>query len=465
MPLKPAKKMLSDAEMAKLEAGQGPKHALSDEEMADLEAKNPSDARANGLDLMKRFNDAGYKTATPGFFHDALNGASTGLDAVTLGNLKYNPEFRGVVDNAYQESPAMSRLGWAGGQGALAAASFLGPEAPILMSGLQGLATRPEGAENGNLTDDSVRRLTQGGIGMGVGGGLQIAGYGFGKLGDYAMQKAVGLPKYIPGMGNRIADEGLIGTKGFMQKQINGPGEDPGLVDRMLQKLGITGKMANREAAIDATLPQLRGNVPAKASEDAVNREMGRFVPKGSAPVDPGNVAPVNAGMDRLIAITKRGDLPPADALDSFRKIDRGAYDTSVPMGRIQRDFAQADSGAGRAALKDMATSQGRPELAQNLASEQALINARSGMDTEVPLPQRLMAHARRGVFGTMAGEMVGHGVPGAITGWAAAEGLSTPLALSTIGQMGTKTAQAIPYARPGFVDEMVRQAMAGGSQ
>src|SRR3990167_10985964 len=57
-------------------------------------------------------------------------------------------------------------------------------------------------------------------LGSKVGGGLAaLLGRGTTKIGDILMQKAVGLSKRIPGLGEQLAEAGLVGTKGMMGRQ------------------------------------------------------------------------------------------------------------------------------------------------------------------------------------------------------------------------------------------------------
>ena len=86
------------------------------------------------------------------------------------------------------------------------------------------------------------------------------------------------------------------------------------------------------------------------------------------------------------------------------------------------------------------------------LASEQALINARNSMERPELLAENVRRFLYRSMFGG-AGYSVG-GPAGLVAGY----GLSTPLGLSTTGQMATKAGQSIPYLTPMALDAMVRK-------
>lgn len=55
-----------------------------------------------------------------------------------------------------------------------------------------------------------------------------MLGGGITKGGDMLMQKAVGLSRYVPGVGETLADEGVLGTKGMMRGQIENALESKG---------------------------------------------------------------------------------------------------------------------------------------------------------------------------------------------------------------------------------------------
>ena len=67
------------------------------------------------------------------------------------------------------------------------------------------------------------------------------------KAGDYLMQKAVGMRRYLPGVGETLADQGVIGTQNMMRNQIEKAMETTG------QKLGSLAKsvpeMSTRDVA------------------------------------------------------------------------------------------------------------------------------------------------------------------------------------------------------------------------
>ena len=253
-----------------------------EEESFGFEEDNPSKQRASKLDLLKQFNEAGHKTAMPGFAQDALHAGTGLLDEVTLKNLQYSPEFQDAISAAKTESPTSFNVGKGAGMlglGAGMAALPGGLPAMVLAGGAQGALERP--GNNLSLEEDALRRAENAGRGAATSLGLGVVGKGLSKVGDYAMQKAVGAKELIPGMGNRIADEGLIGTRGMMRGQIQrAPGVEPGIMGRITDFMGLTNKLPAREASLNKVIPQMTGNVSNIPSVDAISREGAMLVPK-----------------------------------------------------------------------------------------------------------------------------------------------------------------------------------------
>ncbi len=417
----------------------------------DWQAKpgNASDARA--LSFMPK---------NPGFIRDILNGDLAVGDTLTGGNIK-NKTWRDAIQMGKEESPNSTMIGRGVGNIGLGAATMAIPggfPARVMAGGALGAYESP--GDNLSLADEIKARSDNFARGAGITAGLGAVGSGLSKLGDWGMQRAVGMKSYIPGMGNRIADEGLIGTKGMMKAQIDGA-ENPSIIDRALEKLGITNKMNAREAEINAVLPKVKGTVRSADLESPVSKMGADLVPKNpNLPIDPRNMPFVNAAEERAKYIVNRGDLDPVDALDVFRKSDKAAYDPGISMERFQRGMAKAETGAGRESLKNLADQQGLPGLRNNLSSEQALINAREGLTREEPVLETLVKHGRRGLIGGGIGAAFGHGYPGMVAGAAGAEVASSAPFLSTLGQLGTQGAKPIPYLTPAAIDAMIKKSM-----
>ena len=72
-------------------------------------------------------------------------------------------------------------------------------------------------ATKGNKFVESAKA---GGVGAPALLGGEVIGKGVSNLGDYLMQRAVGFKNTVPGLGKILGQEGLIGTRGMMAKQV-----------------------------------------------------------------------------------------------------------------------------------------------------------------------------------------------------------------------------------------------------
>lgn len=373
------------------------------------------------------------------------------VNTATLGNLRYNEAFKKQTDEDKRNFPGSVSLGKAPGYAALAVPSVMAGPGWLAAAGLgaaQGGLTNPE--TDAGWQDDLKTRGINAGIGAAVGTGAKALGSAAGKVGDYAMQKAVGAKEYIKGLGTRMADEGLWGTKGMMLNKIGNE--------------AAPGRLAAREAALAPEIAKVKGLVPSAPSVDAISAKGSRLVPKNpNIPIDPGNVDAVKQAEARALYAASRGNLAPSDAIDVARGIDAAAYDTTIPAGRWARDLSKADSGALREALKKLADAQGLTGVREGLASEQALIMAREALKRPETFNQALTRLGTRaglaGIVGGGAGYAREGNVMGALPYAAGAAALSTPMGMSTIGQGTTKFSQGLPLLTPAMIDQLVRRS------
>lgn len=454
----PAKKLLSDEELGALEGAPAPKKLLSDEELAAMES--PSDRRANSrpLDLVKEFNRTGEKMRAPEGVMDAVRGATGTIDRVTGGNLRYFGPTKGLLEESERESPTSFKAGSAAGEvGKGVGMAFLpgGLPAQVLAGSALGFFEKPEGTID--ISEDLAARAKNAGTAGAATLTLGAGGKILGKAGDYAMQKAVGAKELIPGMGTRIANEGLIGTKGMMRRQIERPeGVEPGLMGKITDFMGLTNKLPAREKALQAQIPKMKGQISSNPSVDAISSEGSKLVPRNPAiPISSGNQAAVEAAEKRALEAGSRGNLSPDDALDVARKIDRAAYDNAIPSGRFAKKLDRADSGAIRGELKNQADKQGLPKVRELLGREQALISARQSLESPEPMMNQLF---RVGLGAGLGGGATYYATENPYASLLAA-GAMTPAGLSTIGQLGTKGSQAIPYLTPATISALVQRA------
>lgn len=431
--------------------------SLSIEEMA---ADDPSASRAiKGnvpLDLMGEYKNLINKAGTE---DSPILDAGTGfIDKITRGNLQYSPKWREQVAQSQMNSPkAMTIGGGAANAVTGLGTTILGPAglpAALMMGGAQGGLEKPEG--NLPLIQDLSERggnaAKAAALTLGLHGGAKILTKG----GDWAMQKAVGAKDYIEGMGNRMANEGLWGTKGMMRSQIDRPeGVNPGLIGKITDYLRMTGKLPAREASLDKIMPQVQGKISVVPSVDAISREGALLTPKNPGiPISSGNEEAVRQIEKRALEATARGSQNPIDSLDVARKIDRAAHDTVVPAGKLAKKLDRLDSGALRGELKNEAERQGLPEVRNLLGSEQALIHAKDALGGKQSLADASMKLAPR--VGAVAGGTY-YATRNPIASILAAM-VATPAGMSTMGQIGTQLPKAVPYLTPAMIDAYMQK-------
>lgn len=399
----------------------------------DWTALNPSDQRARPIDLMKKSKELEAKFLAPDFAVDLANAGVSFVDTVTGRNLQRNPGWERAVQEAYETSPTAANVANKGTLLGLGVASNFVPgglPAQIAIGGAQGLLERPRGEADGISIEE---RLTNAAFGAGIPIGLRGAGAGLKTLGDFAMQKALGTPGYLKGLGTRVANEGLIGTRGMMEKQAGT-------------------KLKAREAALDQAIDQVQGNISNQRAAQAVRAKRLGMIPRNPGmPMEPGNVEPVRIAAEREFHILSRPQVSARDTLDAVRKADKGLYDTSTASGKYAKEIAKTDTGAMREELKSEAERQGTPAVRKLLEREQALLMAADALESK----------GRWGEIARMApGVALGGGV-GYYTGdpWKGllSAAAATPAGLSTIGQMGTQLGRVPPGLSQLLIENITR--------
>ena len=368
------------------------------------------------------------------------------INTALLGNPRYNEKFRQQSLADERDYPGSTTIGKGLGYAGLAIPTAMtggGWLAALGLAGAQGALTNPE--TDAGISDDLKTRAINAATSTAFGAGAKLLGAGAGKVGDYAMQKAVGAKEYVRGMGNRMANEGLWGTKGMMKAQ-------------------VPGKLERAEAALAPEVLRISGKVPSSPSVSAVSNKGAGLVPKNpNLPIDPGNMAAVQAAEKRALEAAARGNMDPADALDVARKIDRAAYDTAIPSGRWDRELAKADSGALRSTLKDMADKQRLPGVRGGLEKEQALIVAREALNRPETFNDAVARLAARGAIGASVGGLGGYAYEGdpyrALPYALGAAAATTPLGMSSVGQGANLVNRGLPGLTPAMIDQLVRRS------
>lgn len=366
---------ISDDDMKKLEGKGAAPDVISDEEMAGL-AQKP---------------DPNYKVPkmpTP----LTLKGQVT-RDA--YGN---EIDFAGAMGNALA----------GGGAGALGkvAPALKGVIGSILEGGAMGAAQSP---------DDRLGGFLKGG---GAQGALSGLGKALGKSGDIAMQVAVGRKKYTPGVGTKLADEGLWGTQGGMKKQV-----ESGLSDSYEQML----RSAEGAAPVDSRA------IGTQVYDDVTGPMTGR----GRMTPSSADVPKVTQAREFADDIRARGEEPATIALERRKAAGKRAYSEKTDAGRStpMGDLSKKEQILYSDALKK-ADATGK--LAEADARYAALKRAERGLNEETSLPRSMMGVA----------SFTGNKLPGGA------------LVSSSVGQAGVKGGRLAEFLAP-----LSRQAAVGGSR
>lgn len=294
----------------------------------------------------------------------------------------------------------------------------------------QGALYNP-GDVKGQMSGAQLPERAQGAaIGGAIGGLGSSVAEGSSKLSDYLMQKAVGMKKYIPGVGNTLASEGLWGTK----NGILGVGDMTGQA---------TQGISEAENKLQTAVKGLTGSVKADPIAEAIQGKASRYMPPDGVIVPSENEPYIAEAMGRAREAINRGDLSPQDALATARSVAAPAYNRGEPKQAFTQQLSQTEAGSLKSGLKGLAEDQGVPDVSEALNSEAALIKAKKALTQPENLSSVLSKSLLKAGLGGSAGYMVGGPV-----GAAAGAALSTPLGLSLGGQAARAGAVANPAAQ-----------------
>jgi hypothetical protein len=273
-------------------------------------------------------------------------------------------------------------------------------------AGMAGRAAINAGASGlqkyfGNMMDGS-KDPTQGVLGSAALGGAASAGLdsvsgGASKISDWLMQKAVGMKKYMPGVGNNLVDQGVWGTKSGMAEQV------PDL-------------LAKEEGKLQDTVQGLTGTVNSKEIADAISNKAQQFTLPSTGQASPFSELELQKVRDLADKTSKMGDLSASDLLALKRQGDYQAFTASGnPASSTDADLARTGANAARTALKEMS-----PDAANALLNERSLIMAKKGLDKPDSLGSGTLSSL---FFGKAPGTSIG----GSVAAQALQKGVSTP--------------------------------------
>ncbi|GAC1499975.1 MAG: hypothetical protein NVS1B10_03240 [Candidatus Saccharimonadales bacterium] len=336
-------------------------------------SKNPTDPRAT--QIMQKFQ-------TPGFFDKLKSAATNSLPLVGggLGGIAFGP------------------------LGAMAGAG-VGSMAKNLVSGDQSSAP----VALGKVGSDAIYQgLLPETAGMALSGVAGSVGKGLSKSADYIAQKAVGVRKQIPGMGNRFLDEGVWGTKDAMRSTV-----EDGLKSNGAKMQDLTRPVGDQPGLVDS-----------KPIADKI-REMSHEY-RTSKGVSSQEAQPyLNKIEERAKDIESRGVITASEAQEFKSMAQNIAYNKGEPLQRFTSKVGQQEAFGYGDAIKQVSNDPAAYKQASD--SYSTLKRAQGGL-------ARPETTSRFGLTDYLAGGLGGAvgGVPGAVTGVVAKKVLSSPAVSST---------------------------------
>lgn len=300
---------------------------------------------------------------------------------------------------------------------------------------------KPSSYQPTKIEQDTQRMALEAGTGglqqmagEGLGSVVKAVGSGLGKVGDFAMQKAVGLKRIVPGVGQTLADEGVMGTKGMMRSQVEKAMEAKG------QQIG---ELAKSSPAIDTRPVAERLGGKAASLMDS----------EGS--VLPDNQTAYRKYLEAATGASNEGSISgevAATRRTQYGKIarDAGRYRDNPGQG-IKAQLAGEQQAGYSQALKEA-----NPDIVPVDKAYGNLSTANQAMARPESITPLSLA-------GKSLPALIGGGVAG-LPGAAAGAALSTPLAQSVIGRsligLGKGVNATLPAAKlaPATLQELLRR-------
>ncbi len=250
-------------------------------------------------------------------------------------------------------------------------------------------ASAAEGGAMGAVQDkeDRLRGFLTGALAQ---GGMRGVGEGLGKVADVGMQMAVGRKKYTPGVGQELADAGLIGSQGMLQKQ----------TQKGLRRTG-------------ADMQKVASEIQAPISARRIGQEIGE---ETTAPLTGGwtvqpsqrDVGTVNDLLNFAEDVASRGDETAVQALARRRAAGSSAYSQRTGDPKLA-PLAQASK--LEQAKYSQALKEADPRMIPLDTRYAALKKAEKGLADEPSIPRSLLGIASMTSKSIPGGSLVTSGI------------------------------------------------------
>jgi len=163
-----------------------------------------------------------------------------------------------------------------------------------------------------------------------------------GKVADYVMQRAMGMKQYLPGAGTQALEEGVVGTKGMMAKQIQKP------ISKYNDQL--------QQAVSNIKQPTIESAPIAQS----LFKEATGF--ESASGITPSSAKPfLNKALNRAAEVEARGALPPKEQLEIKRIVQKRGYKDGKPLNRYAAQLDQKEALEIGEALEKASAAEGRP--------------------------------------------------------------------------------------------------------
>lgn len=361
------------------------------------------------------------------------------LNGGTLGY--YSPPDPAGVNKEY---PTINKIGKFMGGGAIASgvsalaeplmpvgkglAAYLG-RAGVNAAGAGAVGAAENPGEGSRVTNAVVAAATAGLSSVAAEG----AGSTLGKGADYLMQKATGIKKYVPGIGQRLIDMGVQGSKSGMAEQVGS-------------------KYADVEDNIQDLVKGLEGNVSTKEIQDAVNQHTSKFLNPDTGAPFAGKEPYVNQIRDTAESLGNTPNMSPEALLKYKRANDWVARNNSGNIGAsLDSELSNTQANGARSALYKLS-----PEVQDQMQNERALIMAKKGLSAPDTINKSPISLSDIGMSGI--GGAIGSG-PGAVAGLAVSKAAKSPYVQSALAHGFSGGANA----SKAVADPETLQALVGG--